>query len=338
MSSLRVSQIKGKILAMFEKHLDLSDINAKDSDREQKILSRCLAAFCVYNQAGCTEQEAGDSFWDGGDDNGIDAAFYDSSEKRVVFVQAKWINKGAGEPEAKDIGAFVKGVRDVIEDDVSGFRPSLHARFNDIALRIATPGTSIKVAVVSTGASKLAKHSTKVIDDFIDDLNGDDPNSIASKSILGLSDVYDGLANDLNQNNVAVDATILDWSFIPTPYAAYFGLIDGLSLKTWWLKYGKSLLSSNIRHSLGGTDVNTEIRNTAINSAEKFWYFNNGITLIANEAEKAPVGAASRSAGNFSFKGASIVNGAQTVSSLARVTEDGLRVIGAPSEFHGCRR
>ncbi len=322
MSSLRVSQIKGKILAMFEKHLDLSDINAKDSDREQKILSRCLAAFCVYNQAGCTEQEAGDSVWDGGDDNGIDAAFYDSSEKRVVFVQAKWINKGAGEPEAKDIGAFVKGVRDVIEDDVSGFRPSLHARFNDIALRIATPGTSIKVAVVSTGASKLAKHSTKVIDDFIDDLNGDDPNSIASKSILGLSDVYDGLANDLNQNNVAVDATILDWSFIPTPYAAYFGLIDGLSLKTWWLKYGKSLLSSNIRHSLGGTDVNTEIRNTAINSAEKFWYFNNGITLIANEAEKAPVGAASRSAGNFSFKGASIVNGAQTVSSLARVTED----------------
>ncbi|WP_202803371.1 AIPR family protein [Herbaspirillum rubrisubalbicans] len=307
---------------MFEEFLDLSDISQKDPEREQKILSRCLAAFCVYNQAGCTEQEAAESVWDGSDDNGIDAAFYDSSEKRVIFVQSKWINKGTGEPEAKDLGAFIKGVRDIIEEDDSGFHSRLHARFKDIALRIVTPGTSIQVAVVSTGASKLARHGNKLLDDFLHDMNGEDPNAIASKVILGLTQVYDGLANDLSQNNVAVDATILDWSFISRPYAAYFGLIDGLSLKTWWLKHGKSLLSSNIRHALGSTDVNNEIRNTAINSSEKFWYFNNGITLIANEAAKAPMGAASRSAGNFSFRGASIVNGAQTVSSLARVAED----------------
>lgn len=55
---------------------------------------------------------------------------------------------------------------------------------------------------------------------------------------------------------------------------------------------------------------------------EHFWYFNNGITLVSHEAIKAPAGAASRAAGNFSFKGASIVNGAQTVSSLARVEDD----------------
>ncbi len=134
--------------------------------------------------------------------------------------------------------------------------------------------------------------------------------------------MYSGLANDLSQSNVEVDATILEWSYVPSPYPAYFGLIDGLSLKAWWKKHGKSLVSSNIRHSLGSTEVNNEIKSSASTSPQKFWYFNNGITLIANEAAKAPAGAASKSAGVFSFKGASIVNGAQTVSSLARVEED----------------
>lgn len=180
----------------------------------------------------------------------------------------------------------------------------------------------MELVVISTGASTLARHGNAALDDFIAELNGDDPDAIASKSIIGLTEVYSGLANDLSQSNVEVDATILDWSYVPAPYPAYFGLIDGLSLKSWWKRHGKSLVSSNIRHSLGSTEVNNEIKNSASASPQKFWYFNNGITLIANEAAKAPAGAASKSAGVFSFKGASIVNGAQTVSSLAKVEDD----------------
>ena len=51
MSQLKVSQIKSKLLAMFEPHLDLSDISASDKEREQKILTRCLAALAIYLQA-----------------------------------------------------------------------------------------------------------------------------------------------------------------------------------------------------------------------------------------------------------------------------------------------
>lgn len=322
MSSLKVNQIRGKLLSMFEPHLDTSDIGANDTEREQKILSRCLAAFSVYLTSGCTEKEAAESVWDGADDNGIDAAYFDASDKRVIFVQSKWINKGAGEPEAKDLSTFVKGVRDAVEQESTNFHQRLQGRFNDIALRIATPGTSVELIVISTGASTLARHGNAVLNDFISELNGSDPEPIARKSVIGLTEVYAGLANDLSQNTVAVDATILEWSYVPAPYPAYFGVIDGLSLKNWWKKHGKSLVSSNIRHSLGSTEVNSEIKNSALISPHKFWYFNNGITLVATEAAKAPAGASSRSAGVFSFKGASIVNGAQTVSSLSRVEED----------------
>lgn len=322
MSTLKVNQIRGKIQSMFEPHLDVKDIGANDSERDQKILSRCLAAFAVYLTSGCSEKEAAESVWDGADDNGIDAAFFDASEKRVIFVQSKWINKGSGEPEAKDLSTFVKGVRDSIEQDSTNFHSRLQGRFSDISLRLSNPGTSVELVVISTGASTLARHGNAVLEDFVSELNGDDPDAIASKSVIGLAEVYSGLANDLSQSNVEVDATILEWSYVPSPYPAYFGLIDGLSLKAWWRKHGKSLVSSNIRHSLGSTEVNNEIKNSASTSPQKFWYFNNGITLIANEAAKAPAGAASKSAGVFSFKGASIVNGAQTVSSLARVEED----------------
>lgn len=322
MSSLKVSQIRDKLRTMFEPHLDVADIGANDKERDQKILSRCLAAFAIYLKAGCSESEAAESVWDGADDNGIDAAFFDASDKRVIFVQSKWINKGSGEPEAKDVGVFLKGVWDAVEQDPTAFHNRLQTKFRDISSRLSTPGTSVEMVLVTTGASALGSHSKKLLSDCVHELNDGDPNGIAESSVLGLSDVYDGLANDLSQSNVEVDATILDWSYIATPYPAYFGIIDGLSLKSWWVRHGKRIVSANIRHSLGTTEVNNEIKNTAAIAPQKFWYFNNGITLIANETTKAPAKAGSRAAGIFTFKGASIVNGAQTVSSLARVTED----------------
>jgi len=322
MSSLKVNQIRAKLRSMFETHLDLSDIKVTDTERDQKVLSRCLAALGVCLQTGCTEKEAAAAVWDGADDNGIDAAYFDASESRVLFVQAKWINKGAGEPEANEIGSFVKGVRDAIEQDYTNFHERLHGRFADIALRLVTPGTRVHLVVICTGASQLAPHGDAVLQDFIKELNGEDPEPIASSEVLGLSEIFDGLANDPSQTTVPLDATILEWSFVASPYPAYFGIIDGLQLKGWWKNYGRRIVSGNIRHSLGTTEVNSEIKQTASTNPEKFWYFNNGVTLVAEEAWKAPAGAASRSAGVFSFKGASIVNGAQTVSSLAKVEND----------------
>ena len=322
MSVLKVNQIRAKIRSMFEPHLDLSDIGVNDAERDQKILTRCLAAMAIYVQSGCTEKEAGDSVWDGADDNGIDAAFFDAATSRVVFVQAKWINKGTGEPEAKEIGTFVKGVEDAVEQDDTDFHKRLQGRFADISLRIGTPGTQIHAVVVSTGASTLAPHGTSVLNGLMTDLNGDDPQPIATSEVLGLAEVYNALASDSTHGTVPLDATILEWSYVPSPYPAYFGIIDGLQLKTWWRTFGRKLVSGNIRHALGPTEVNTEIKQTAQTTPERFWYFNNGITLVADEAWKAPAGAASRSAGVFAFKGASIVNGAQTVSSIAGVDDD----------------
>lgn len=322
MSTIKVNQIKSRLRSMFEQHLDLSDIPQHDSGRDVKILTRCLAAFAIYSASGCTEPDAAAAVWDGSDDNGIDAAFYDASESRVLFVQAKFIQKGAGEPDASDIGTFTKGIKDAIEEDYNDFHTRLHTKLGNLAVHLNTPGTRIHLIVVSTGKSQLAKHGRSRIDDLLKEFNGSDDDPIASDQVMGLAEVYSGLASDPSQESVTLEANILEWSTVTTPYRAYFGMIDGLTLKDWWKKHGKRVVAANIRHSLGATDVNDAIRSTAVSAPEKFWYFNNGITLVAEEASKAPAGVASRAAGIFLFKAASVVNGAQTISSLARVDDD----------------
>lgn len=344
MTQLKVKQVRQRLLQMFEPHLDLTDLSPTDKDRETKILSRCVAALGVYVKAGCSEQDAATAVWDGADDNGIDAAYFDAAESGVLLVQSKWINKGSGEPEAADVGSFTKGVKDAIEQDRTDFHKRLHPRLNDIFARLSTPGTSVHMILATTGASKLAPHGTSRIQKLLAELNGNDPEPMATAEVMGLAEIYSNLASDPLGGSVTLDATVLDWSYVATPYAAYFGIIDGLQLKNWWNSYGKRLVSSNIRHSLGATDVNTQIRQTALTTPDRFWYFNNGITMIAEQAVKAPAGAASKSAGVFTFKGASIVNGAQTVSSLGKVADDSklglvrvpFRVIllaGAPSDL-----
>jgi len=322
MSSIKVNQIKARLTGLFEEHLDLTDISATDPERDIKILSRCVAAFAIYHLTACSPIEAAQSVWDGSDDNGIDAAYFDASEGRVIFVQSKWIQKGSGEPEAKDIGSFTRGVKDALESNRTMFHARLDSRLDAIIDRLVTPGTKVHLALVSTGSSTIAQHGTQVLETFIDDLNGDDPDEMASSEILGLQEIFSGLVNDPSVTNLSIDATLYDWAYVSSPYPAYFGLIDGLQIKQWWTKYGKRIVAANLRQSLGGTDVNNEIRQTASSSPGKFWYFNNGITLVAEEAIKAPANASSKSAGVFVFRGASIVNGAQTASSLEKVLSD----------------
>ncbi|WP_373068930.1 AIPR family protein, partial [Gemmatimonas sp.] len=163
---------------------------------------------------------------------------------------------------------------------------------------------------------------TAVLEKLLKELNGDDPNQIATSEVMGLETVYHGLTSDAGAVHVSLDAQLFDWSYVSAPYPAYFGLIDGLQLKAWWKQHARRLVAANIRHALGATDVNTQIRLTATTAPESFWYFNDGITVVADAAVKAPAGAASRTAGNFTFTGASIVNGAQTVSSLGGIDDD----------------
>src|ERR1700693_4489900 len=89
---------------------------------------------------------------------------------------------------------------------------------------------------------------------------------------------------------------------------------------SWILPIGANTETACIIATSGGfkgnTDVNDAIVDTLKNHSENFLYFNNGITLLCSELKKQPLGGKSKDSGVLECRGASIVNGAQTVGSI----------------------
>jgi hypothetical protein len=65
--------------------------------------------------------------------------------------------------------------------------------------------------------------------------------------------------------------------------------------------------------------VNESIAKTLTSSPERFWYFNNGITILCENLRKKPLGGSNNETGTFECHGASVVNGAQTVGAIGEV-------------------
>jgi hypothetical protein len=65
------------------------------------------------------------------------------------------------------------------------------------------------------------------------------------------------------------------------------------------------------------------MKSTLIQESGKFWYYNNGITVLCNKISKKAIGGANRDVGQFTCEGVSVVNGAQTVGSIATAVAQG---------------
>ncbi|MCU1326697.1 MAG: Abortive phage infection [Bryobacterales bacterium] len=98
-----------------------------------------------------------------------------------------------------------------------------------------------------------------------------------------------------------------------------------------WKAFGIGLTSKNLRQFKGLTEINESIGKTLITTPEKFWYFNNGITILCDGVRKKPLGGSSTEIGTFECKGASVVNGAQTVGAIIAVLHP------EPVDFGGAR-
>lgn len=325
MSILHINQIKNKVNALFKDKLDLSDINDNDTNKDDKITTRCLAAYAVYLSVECTIEEAANSVVDGGDDNGIDAIFYSQVNKKVIIVQSKFSKDGTGEPDSAGVSKFCTGVRDLFNLTFDRFNSKINAKKHEIELALNEYDTRYSLIFIDTHvAQNLADHSTRHITDILAEMNnvGDEnAEKILSFERLNQSKVHASLALSAGNDPIDIELGLTNWGLISDPYKAYYGMVSAKEIFDWWTSYNNRLFEKNIRQVLGKTEVNDEIRKTLLETPELFWYFNNGITLIADKIEKSAVGGGSRDIGSFKLTKIAIVNGAQTVSSIGKFGE-----------------
>ncbi len=324
MSVLHVSQIAKKIKELFENKIDMSDLQDNDQERDAKFLTRCLAAYSIYCSVGCSAEDAGSSIVDGGDDNGIDAILYSPTLKQMVIAQSKWIKAGIGEPDSAEVGKFCQGIRDLFNLNFDRFNDKVRNKQTNIEHALEEFDTRYNIILIDTGDRGLAEHSQRLIDDLINEMNdaGEGVSEpLVSFDRLNQGKIHSSLAINIGSSPIDLEIGLSHWGKTSEPHVAFFGMIATEEVAKWWQNYGRRLFEKNIRQVLGSTDVNEEIKQSLVNSPEKFWYFNNGITIVAERIEKSMIGGSSRESGTFKLNGAQIVNGAQTVSTIGRFAE-----------------
>lgn len=319
MSIIQVNQIRVHITKLFDGKIDMTDIKCSGEEYNNFFLSRALAAYTIFYLANTSSDLAGASVTDGGDDNGIDAIYYDEREKRLYLVQSKWIHNGKGEPENGEVKKFISGVKDLFNLRFDRFNQKVNQKKETIVNALNDPDTKYTIVLAYTGINNLAIPSKRDLEDLEIEMN--DASEVLSIQILNQVPLHKSLTRGLSGQPITVDIGIKSWGRLQEPHNAYYGQLNAMVICEWWSQYRNRLFARNLRDVLGDTDVNNEIRETLNNHPQHFWYFNNGITIVSKKITKTMAGAGDNDFGTFHCEDINIVNGAQTVSTIGKLGE-----------------
>ena len=318
MSVIHVGHIKNAV-GRFGNLLDLSDVqNASSEQKESCRLTRSLAAFVVAELGGLDDVAAAQAVTDGTGDNGIDAVYYDPVEKNCLLVQSKWIASGNGSVEVGDVHKFIQGVRDLLDANFSRFNTKMQAHQGKVFAALSDASARFTLVLAYTGEQPLSVEAQLPLDDFLVEMNS--PTDVMTLRVLNQEALHSIVASGATADAVDLEVMLHDWGMVREPYLAYYGQV-AISDIVSWSAFGARLTSKNLRQFRGLTEVNESIAKTLHASPENFWYFNNGITILCESLRKKPLGGNNNETGTFECKGASVVNGAQTVGTIVDVSK-----------------
>lgn len=316
--NIPIMRIRSTLEKRYLGKIDLKDYEGKPAkEKESAFLTRSLSAFALAQLAGINDNLAAACVVDGYDDNGIDAIYYDNTDNKVYIVQSKWMESGKDSPKQGDIQKFLKGFKDFLNADFSRFNNKFKKMKDRLNEALYDAQVRFILVITYTGSQPLSdKHAKNDIETLLRDLN--DPIELVTYQVVSQKELYNAAAGLAEGSPINLDILIRDWGQIDQPYLAYYGQLDALDVASWWQSYSDRLFAPNLRKFLGNTEVNEAIIETITDNPEKFWYFNNGITILCETVNQKPIGKGSTKSGVFECTGVSIVNGAQTVGSIAK--------------------
>jgi len=323
-SALRlINTIATRLHDIFDGRINLTDVASKSQAHVEPFFrTRALAALALLNESGVSAEIAGSSITDSGNDDGIDGIFIDRNENKIYFVQSKWRNSPKKGVELQDFVRFRDGVRAILALNWSADNSSLAPFKEQLEEALRNIDTRVMMILVHTSAQDIAKNIQSKIDEFVKSQNKYVSDFLEFKS-LGLSDVVQAARFQARPENITVDVLLENWGIVREPYKAIYGSVAALDVVRWHDEHGKRLFAENLRYTIEKSSINEGIIQTAENLPHHFWYFNNGITAICEGFDKQPIGGNSTETGVFSIRRVSVINGAQTIGSLARARNKG---------------
>lgn len=316
-NKIRLRQVERALLREYEMLLDLGDVASASEEQRGKVLrTRALAAEAIRISARITHADAAASVTDASGDNGIDAIYVDEQNSKIFLVQSKWHSVGNGTIGIGEAHAFCQGFKDLTDESYDRFNLKIRAIKEQISVALDDSRLVLEMIVVTTGNSQVSNDVRRLFDDLLEEMNQD--GEILILTVWGLDELRAQLALETGGTRVdLMGVGIENYGYITEPYLAYYGVIEGTMLREWYEQHGEVLFSQNIRKALGPTAVNDSLAETINEEPEKFWYYNNGVTILCESIRRRAKGVSTRNFGEFDLYGASVVNGAQTVASIA---------------------
>lgn len=313
MSELTIGRIAAS-LDRFNGLIDMSDTdNRPEEEGRQHFLSRALAAYCVMRCGRTSLETAANAVTDGYNDGGIDALYLDQATDTLYLVTSKWSDIGKNPIDLGDATKFAQGVKDLLSARLSQFNEKFRRKEGEIRVALQNPG---KFVLISTqmAQGELGNHPLRIVEDLMMQLNEVDP--VARREHYDRTGIMRLMMADADPAQISLDIELEHWGHIDKPYWAVYGRVRVAYLVKWWNDHHRALSRRNLRHLLPRTDVNEAMRKTALEEPENFWYFNNGITIICDNAQPSLGSRGQRDIGTFRCENISVINGAQTVGVL----------------------
>lgn len=329
----------------FETYIHKRECQPGQQDYNTKMASRALAAFTMYQLGGVDEKHAGESVCDSSADGGIDGIVINHSEKIVVVVQSKFNQAGNGTWTKADFICFKDACEKLQNERYHLFDQILQDKNSDISTALNSFDYKFIFTMTHTGKKGASEEVLRDMQEWQSQLNAASftPEELPKEEwafqvhLISSEDLVHwlqtGSRGQIDLSGVEVER----FGYLNEPYKAFYGTLSGDQVGNWWKQYGTRLFTKNIRNMLGKTDVNEEIKKSVSENPEMFWFYNNGITILVNEAIPHRRNAASGTErGFFDFKDVSIINGAQTVSSIGSVMDalgDNIYQVKVPARF-----
>lgn len=315
MAEVQHAQIRSKLLELVAPLIDNSDLAGNPSDIESHVLSRSMAVAAVRISADVEDSAAASALVDGGKDNGIDAIYYDALSKTLFLVQSKWSNSHSSSIDSAGVLKFLQGVQDLVSLKKGRFNEKIQNRWSllEDALKKLT---TVRLIVTYPGSGKIDPDIQDKIDEFIASQN--DTSDLFFFTPITQRELFQHFVHEAAPPQINLTIRLTHFGLVESPLRAVYGQVSAADVASWYKAHGNHLFAGNIRNFLGSSEVNTAIADTLKSEAGYFWFYNNGITIIAEDLKKQAFGGNDRSVGIFDCTNVTVVNGAQTVGTIGR--------------------
>ena len=283
-------------------------------------------------------------------DKGVDGVLIDDGSRSVFVIQGKYRHQfGAGRENRSEVLNFAQLGYILTDPDKKGFQnlvddadETVAQKLTEARKRLLNQGYRLWLYYVTLGkcSSSLRSEAEKTArcapgETRFEMLDG-------RRFVLLMSDYLDGVAPPIptldlvmeNGQGISVNGILQRYDSRSRIESWVFSM-QGDAIAHLYEVGGKRLFARNVRGFLGeNTDVNRSMESTLKREPERFFYYNNGITILCDDAKKV----SARGKDVLRVSNPQVINGQQTTRTLARRVEHAskssviVRVIQVPRD------